>query len=83
MIDQLNVVIYVNGERAGSTTLGQNINIVSRAVNYIGKSSVASDPPAKLNVDDIKIFRKALSPAEVMYDFYAADVAPPTCMFKK
>ena len=59
------VNIFVNGQQVLSQT-GISFNSIVRTKNYIGHSNYKSDPDdAHAIYDEIKIFKRPLSPAEV------------------
>lgn len=59
---------YLNGNLDFTFALTQPISTVTRSYNFIGKSYWSVDAPANGYYDEIKIFNKALSVAEIRYD---------------
>ena len=61
--------IYVNGQQVFSQQ-GFSFNNIVRTKNYIGHSNYNGDPDANAIYDEIKIFKRPLSPAEVSAEMY-------------
>jgi hypothetical protein len=60
--------IYVNGSQLANGTLQAPNNII-RSTNYIGKSSWSTDLNADAIYDDMKIFKGALSPSDIINEY--------------
>ena len=59
--------IYVNGEMSTGSAWSQPRNI-QRALNFIGKSNNPEDQLANAIIDELKIFNRGLSQADVRHD---------------
>ena len=65
VVDQTAFTIYLNGVIGQSTPSSSFPNNVIRNLIYIGKSN-AGDPNTNSKIDDLKIFNRALSQAEIL-----------------
>jgi hypothetical protein len=72
-------ILYVDGAQVGQNTnltLGPN-SLGSTNNNWIGRSQYSADPYLDGQVDDFRIYNRALSASEVSALFAAAPTAPP------
>jgi alpha-tubulin suppressor-like RCC1 family protein len=70
------IKIYLNGEVVGenaSATLSP-ASLGSSSTAYLGKSLVSGDPGFKGSLSNVAFYTKALSPAQVLHHYYAANV---------
>jgi len=58
-------ILYVNGQRIGSTVIDAWLESFSGSANYLGKSQYSTDPYFNGFMDDVRIFNYALSEKEV------------------
>ena len=60
--------MYIDGSLNGENLVERNINIMNRVNNYIGKSNWDADENANVDIDDLKIFDRALNQDEVNFE---------------
>ena len=65
--------LYLNGNAVLTQTSVYPISNVTRTSNYIGRSNfkdIYQNTDADADLDDIKIYKRALSLSEILFDFY-------------
>lgn len=68
VMQSTNVYIYINGTLALSGT-GYVPACISRSSNYIGASNGLNFPNLNAIIDELKIYKGAMSPSQVLTDF--------------
>jgi hypothetical protein len=58
--------IYVNGAKVGTSAITHTPSAFNPTLNYVGKSQWASDPFLNADVDEVRIYNRALGEAEVL-----------------
>jgi hypothetical protein len=59
------ILFYVNGNLVGTSTLSAALVPSTRTINYIGRSNWSSDSYFNGYIEDVQIYSRALSAAEV------------------
>jgi alpha-tubulin suppressor-like RCC1 family protein len=70
------VKIYLNGEVVGENTSAalSPSSLGSSSTAYLGKSLVSGDPGFKGSLSNVAFYTKALTPAQVLHHYYAANI---------
>lgn len=68
--------VYLNGEVSFYQTLNATTKNVSRTQNYIGASYYPGDQYAQMEIDNIKIYKFALSQDEINIDMTFTSYSP-------
>jgi hypothetical protein len=67
--------LYVNGDEVGAIAIPTSPSGIGQAFSYLGDSQFTADPAFAGSIDDIRVYNRGLSPAEV-----AALASPPAAL---